>query len=442
MSRKNNKDEKGPGIGWVLGAAAGAAIVGAAAYGVKKLFDYIDEQERQVATNTTNREYEPEEKADQGGGNSDQDADEARNQTANEGPEASPPQATNQLASSLKDDQIPLQFRLEDYHNGYVNIARSEMDRAKKVVDDIKDAILKHFQKNDAHMITELKDCGSVVEGLKVVRPEEFDVMIPLHVNPGLFTLQYDPQVPGFYVLKQHVFPETFYSQPLEKFLRKEADSGESYLSPDMLRNYFQSNIQRAINGITQYEIKSGKKGPSILLEVTYDGGKKTSIDFVPVMVVEEKQVVAKPHPEFLHSGNKDFEKYWRESFSVKEFQVMASLPSDACHKKCLKIVKGARLNNPSQMGMLNSYIYKTMLLHMLESTDEEEWQEGCLSERFVDFLDLLHSHLRKGHLPHRFNPEVNLLDQYSPAAIEVVKNYLGKILANNRWGSLLKTMY
>lgn len=434
---RDKKDDKDSGFGWkLLGAAAAAGVMAAAAYGAKKLYDYMEEKEE--------KEKEAAEKdcAKSGKWNDEYYQESFKKLEIEDGKKPSPPSegSTNssfpkqtQLQRLLSESEVPLQTKLQEYYNGYVNIPVKEMERAQDVLCHIKRPILKYLQDIHPNIITELRDCGSTKEGLKVIKPDEFDVMIPLNVTPQSFSLEPAGSAPGFVVLRKGDC-EMF---SLDKYLSQEEEGEQKYLSPQKLRTHFQSYIRKSINSITDYKVTSGPKGPSITLHVEYDLNKKFTVDFVPVIILGETHVVAKPHPEFLKNDVPAYEKFWRESFSHKEWDIMARHTGES-HKKCLKIAKAIRLN-VAQLSMFNSYVFKTVFLHMLDESGPEEWAEETLQDRFIDFFQTFLLYLRKGQLPHHFNPCVNLLEYYDEKAVENAKNFLTRKISKTKLDSLLK---
>jgi hypothetical protein len=100
--------------------------------------------------------------------------------------------AVIQRINNTECTNLQLEKELLLYYNKYVNISDCEMIRAKQVLEDIKSFVSTFLQKQYPNVLGDLIDCGSCKEGLKVIRPDEFDVMIPLHTN-GHFNTELEP---------------------------------------------------------------------------------------------------------------------------------------------------------------------------------------------------------------------------------------------------------
>ncbi len=330
---------------------------------------------------------------------------------------------------------------LQNYHESYAEIPEHDMLTAKNVVDDIKRHIFDYFQTKCSDMkISQMKDTGSCKEGLKVICPDEFDVMFTLQLDGGYWQQVRCEEHDAFYeIRKRYTLDQT---SPYDKY------TINGFLCPRKLQRHFYGEVQRALNGFQKYFTTLESHGPAITLKVRYDEGRVLYIDFVPGVAIGGILLVPKPHKQVqLHEKTfNEYNRFWRQSFSNEEFDFLNGyLPSWYCHLTVLKIVKAIRLNCKSQFGMFSSYIYKTLLMHMLRNTSEEdmeEWEPEYLLERFVDYLKRLQSCLSDKYLPHYFLPGVNLLDEVSPATCENLYGYIDKRLRKGLLGDLLKREY
>ena len=69
------------------------------------------------------------------------------------------------------------------------------MERAQQAVENIKDEYLEHIRVNLSTFKVEMVDSGSTAEGLKVIDPDEFDVMLVVEVQklPGFVNIKLQP---------------------------------------------------------------------------------------------------------------------------------------------------------------------------------------------------------------------------------------------------------
>ncbi len=74
------------------------------------------------------------------------------------------------------------------------------MSFARSVVEDMKSCVLGYFLEfHPALQITEMKDTGSCREGLKVVSPDEFDVMFYINLDMMEWEFVHSRDNPNFF---------------------------------------------------------------------------------------------------------------------------------------------------------------------------------------------------------------------------------------------------
>ncbi len=426
----SQKDRKrGSAAGIVAGGAVALGLGAALAYGAKKLYDYL-----------TDEKDSPENVAAQKASSIDQfyaDASYRGNAASGDAGIAG--------ASSSDVPDMPLQANaslefpelLQEYYMSYVCIPGPAMKMAQAVVDDIRLHILEHVQKEQPQLgVSELTLTGSCREGLKVITPDEFDVLIPLYLENSGWTLLPSSHTPGYYRVHQKEETQSL-SSPFDACV-----VGDGYLSPQAIQQAFQGIVQDALNGYSHNKVQISGSNRGIMIHVQYTPTDSLWIGLRPAVVLDDKLVTAQPHHD-LYSDDpveSDYATLWRESFSVREFDYMThSLPPSSCHRTLLRIFKAIRLNFPHEFGVFSSYIYKTVLMHMIESGEADMWKEECLQECIVDFLDNLQGYLLKKNLPHFFNAEINLLDEHSQATCDNVRKFIRHIMGENQLRTLLE---
>ena len=189
-----------------------------------------------------------------------------------------------------------------------------------------------------------------------------------------------------------------------------------------------------------KYKINISERDGRVLVSVNYGKGEMVYLNMYPsaqfnTAEEEDVDVVPSSLPWWL-KNNKNQEQdllFWRRSYGQREYGILmhANIPS-----QCLQIMKSIRMNDP-QLTMLDTYIYKTVLFHLMES--EDEWHEAALAERFLDFLKLLETYLQSKHLPHYFEPQVNLLEGIDEPFLQGLLQYIGKILGQEQLKILLQ---
>lgn len=313
------------------------------------------------------------------------------------------------------------------------------MDQATRVVEDVKKMFLRYCHDKLPDLdILGLRNTGSAEEGLKVIKADEFDVMIHLNLDSQRWHLEESDLAPGYWYIKTSTDVIT-----AQSFSPSPRQISGSLLQPNMIIRQFQSIIQKSVNlGGTKYDIRTSTHGPAITLAVTYEvygEQRHLDIDLVPSISLGSTWLVAKPHP-LAQTDPAQYASLWRQSFSFDEYQrINVDLAQrGACHQKCLMILKAIRLNHFSQLGALSSYVYKTLLLQQMAL--EEDWSDEALPERFYDLLMGLKQALSEGRLDNFFCPGMNLLAGMRAEALENIRYFVIKKMTQDGMLSLLKT--
>ena len=310
-----------------------------------------------------------------------------------------------------------------------------------------------------------MEPAGSTAEGLKVIRPNEFDV--ELHLDVG--SVKFDTVDCGEFEYVLVEFKDEDDAKRLHQFATlHKFSSGTSFVcfDPQKVRTVFQGLIQRSINDISsnfRYNMRVGRVGPAITIWIDHPVIGNISMDLVPLIYIDGFELVAKPHPKLrnkrMHShfdyGSKslfnrvceerdEFAQFWIRSFAREERTYINQgfydgFPQNSCHKKCLQIIKAIKENHRAELGMLRSYIFKTIFLHMLRDLDKEDWEGDKLEERFKDFVKRLRGHLMTKRLPHFFVMELNLLRELESITLYNAMRFLQRIIDKDRYLNFLR---
>ncbi|XP_033125621.1 uncharacterized protein LOC117123719, partial [Anneissia japonica] len=188
-------------------------------------------------------------------------------------------------------NQSPLLSELRQYRIKYVDIPHDEQTRAKAIVQNIK---LKFQQYNSGspYNFRQIFHQGSSYEGLKVIKADEFDLLVPLNLNNHDWIIATSSQqgTSGYYMItKQHGSAVTTCDNFTE----------QGGLIPAKVRQNMQSVVQRAVNSMSgrNFSINLRPTGPAITLHVVYDHGKESFIDIVPCLQLNGRSFVAKSPP-------------------------------------------------------------------------------------------------------------------------------------------------
>ncbi|XP_033120701.1 cyclic GMP-AMP synthase-like [Anneissia japonica] len=365
-----------------------------------------------------------------------------------------PSEAEEDDISPLTDDMHYLQRRksltkeLRRYYSEAVAIPNAKRKRAKEVVEDIKRSLqwfvglMPINESESKYIFGNIISQGSSYEGLKVIEPNEFDLLLPLELEDGLWTYTAE-------TAEEHnddaIVAQTqyFYIEKDEnaKTLYENAIFNCVYLDPITIKQRMQSIVQRAINKMNFPYLQGDITlchglGPALTLGVCYDDDKqKMKIDIVPSIRIDDNLFVAKKHPDADYKSPENMHNYlWRESYSEKEKKIIKKMDKeDECRRTCLKILKTIREKKEKKASLLeealDSYHLKTCMLHLNDDKTIGPWDKDKLKYRFKDLLRKLLEFLEKKTMPNYHCSGVNLLSTIKNSQRIGIINWLTSIL-------------
>ncbi|XP_014875607.1 cyclic GMP-AMP synthase isoform X1 [Poecilia latipinna] len=337
---------------------------------------------------------------------------------------------------SVSEDSV-LQSTLEK-----LKIRAKDKSDTSKVVNDFIENLIRHLKKETICFqdVDKPLRTGSYYENLKILDPDEFDVMLPMPVE----RVQVEPfrENGAFYsvALKRG-------NSHLMKFQQNDV------LSASEMLQEFRNEVKKFAKGFPAWTIEK-KKGGCPAVTLTHKVGSVTiSLDVVLCLKVTsswpsftsdglkidqwlgtkvKREYKWKPYylvPKYEGRGNVENDGVlnkdaWRISFSHIEKDIIKKHGSEktccerggasCCRKHCLKLLKHLlhllKENDPS-FAKFCSYHAKTTLLHACCSrTRDSDWGASDLSRCFGLLLQDFESHLRRGELYNFFIPSQNLL--------------------------------
>ncbi|XP_030296993.1 cyclic GMP-AMP synthase [Sparus aurata] len=328
-----------------------------------------------------------------------------------------------------------------------LKIRKKEISDAAEVVNKITNAIINHM-KQKSECFKEVGNplrSGSYYEKLKISKPDEFDVMVPMLVDRA--SVEPFGKDGAFYSvgLKRG-------NNPLKKFQEEDTLSAS-----DMLKE-FREEVKKSVKGFTEWEVTKKKRGCPAVTLITQVKSITISLDIVLCLMVKsswpsftndglkiEGWLGTKVKREYKQSGYYLVPKYegngnreddgvlakdsWRVSFSHIEKAIMKNHGSEktcceqggarCCRKDCLKLLKNLLSElkeSDSSFDKFCSYHVKTTLLHACCSrTKDTDWSASSLSHCFQQLLQDFVAHLESGELNNFFIPTQNLLSGPGP---------------------------
>lgn len=339
--------------------------------------------------------------------------------------------------------QISLYQQVLSYYQEYVDIPDEQMHAAQEVVDQVILAVRSQVQERNSFRSLSLKvgdlvSFGSVTEGLKVVRPDCFDVMIPVMVgakcgaqeanvgdrNPGKFviTVTHDDSGEG----------------------RELCDEEDRLLSSKLLE-VLQVVIGKAVDGTSSFRCVDEqlplRRTAAICVAVN---GHNITVRFVPFVIIDSCLFLPAVDPVCADQQSDVDGRLWVKSYVRQEKWSVDRFDSSVRgHLVALKLLKAIRLNHQEQFGCISSYHLKMLLFHILEDLpDSCDWDANAIVERLIDLITRLADALSEHNLPHYFEQNVNLLQDVPHELCINLAKFLEKKLAHSDIPCLLKRDY
>lgn len=289
---------------------------------------------------------------------------------------------------------------------------------------------------------------GSAYEQHKVRSPDAFDVLLPLRLPPRL-ELHVAPQRQerAAFVCALEVVPPPDGSRPLNEpvgggELQALLDGGGRYLSAALLLRWFQGHVQRCLGAVRarlqercRVTVTVGPGRP-LTLHITPRSDYmcchlSLAVRLIPAIPLGDSlfltplQAIEQQPPWMAAASlSKLGGPFWTLNVSRQEQRLLSWVkdqgPADACHLKCLQILKGLRdlgsrsLDQPLSAQwsrILSSYVLKTALFSLLPQAPLQAWEDQFLVERLEDLVLFLKEGLQNRMLRHFFLGRPSLPD-------------------------------
>ena len=327
----------------------------------------------------------------------------------------------------------------------------NEADEVRHKLETLVNNILTEVEKQDERFQSTLIQSGSVYEGVKVHKPDEFDFMVRINCLTNKPSMHPSDKGQGYVKLalnedewtefkdEQGFFSPNLLSRHFKKLVSESLSNTEVPEGLVILRTnqqlldstwgpvYFtllgNSSGQDSPSGLMYSETH----GPATTLYLRWQGGESYNnlevtmdltlsleylISLLPV------QLAKLPHSvdEYLHRTGfhvvpAGFDS-WRISFSVAEREILRSSPDG--FKVCFRVLKVARNTISELLGLdpslVPSYIFKTVLLSQLFKLAGHRWDKDCWSQLIDDVIKAILQGIVHEKIPSFFIPGYNLL--------------------------------
>ncbi|XP_043940744.1 cyclic GMP-AMP synthase-like [Protopterus annectens] len=334
---------------------------------------------------------------------------------------------------------------------------------SEQLIDYLKTTPYKSYFKNVKKLPT-----GSYYEYLKILRPDEFDIMLPI-ATPAIIWNELDDHSGLYYKVSLRRPSRSFSTAFL---VDNELTISSVKMKEEMkklMKDFLKKFLSVPSPGLTLQIKRNKQNSPAVTLVLQDDKGEEQiSIDVVPALEVPapfgwpkltkeglniDKWLGKKTRVSFRSQHfyfvpkqpegklSEEQKESWRISFSHIEKKIMldhgnsktcCEHPStQCCRKTCLRLMKSLihclKAQYPQEMSGLKSYYVKTAFLHTLtQCPDDSQWSKYRLCECFLKVLDDFIRHIAEANLPHFFLPSCNLFkNTFSPRCQQLILSHL-----------------
>ncbi|XP_075678241.1 protein mab-21-like 2 isoform X5 [Dermatophagoides pteronyssinus] len=331
-----------------------------------------------------------------------------------------------------------LLYHINKFCNDRVVYRRNQIAKTIREITKIVQDILKEVEIQEPRFISSLNECNGHYEGLEVISPNEFEVVLYLN-QMGVFNFVDDGTLPGCAVLKLQLSD----GRKRSMSLWVEFITASGYLSARKIRSRFQTLVAQACDKIPYRDIVKMIPDTSevklrirerYIVQITpafrCSGLWPRSASHWPVptsswpppnLVAEVKaegfDLLSKECVSLQGKQSSMEGDAWVLSFLEAENRLL----QNGYRKKCLSILKTLRDRHLDLPGApINEYHMKTLLLYECEKHPRDtEWEEVCLGDRINGILLQLISCLQCRRCPHYFLPNLDLFRGKSHSALE-----------------------
>ena len=342
--------------------------------------------------------------------------------------------------------QSKLLFQLNKYYNERVHGRKSGICKSLRDVCKVVQDVLKEVEVQEPRFISSLTEVNNRFEGLQVISPTEFEVVLYLN-QMGVFNFVDDGGIPGCAVLKLSDGRKRSMS------LWVEFITASGYLSARKIRSRFQTLVAQAVD---KCSYRDSVKMVADTTEVKLRIRERYVVQITPAFKcggIWPRSAahwpiphISWPNPNLVAEVKTEgFDLLSKESIYMKDKQSAAEgdawvicfsqaelmLLQGGCRRKCLSILKALRDRHLDVPGKpIEGYHMKTLLLYECEKHPREvEWDETCLGDRINGILLQMISCLQNRRCPHYFLPNLDLFKGKSAASMDSAAKQCWRIL-------------
>jgi len=339
-------------------------------------------------------------------------------------------------------DMVGPQTKLMNQIDKFQTVQVSDRNMgARKTIHDVCTVVqdmLKEVEAQEPRFISSLTEVNGRFDGLRVVSPTEFEVVLYLN-QMGEFNFVDDGSMPGCAVLKLSDGRKRSMS------LWVEFITASGYLSARKIRCRFQTLVAQACD---KSAYRDSVKMMNDASEVKIRIREKYVVQITPAFKCNgvwprsaaqwPSMTMSWPHPNLAAQVKMEgFDLLSKESIALQNKQSSTSMEGDAwiislheaenilmvggARKKVLSMMKTIRDRHLDLQGNpVSVYILQTLMLYECEKHPrEEEWEDCHVGDRISGIIMQLISCLQCRKCPHFFLPNVDLFRGKTPASLD-----------------------
>lgn len=350
--------------------------------------------------------------------------------------------------------QSKVLYQLNKYCGERVQARKTQIAKTVREVCKVVQDVLREVEVQEPRFISSLTECNGRFEGLDVISPNEFEVVLYLN-QMGVFNFVDDGSLPGCAVLKLSDGRKRSMS------LWVEFITASGYLSARKIRSRFQTLVAQACDKCAYRDsVKMIADTSEVKLRIRERYVVQITPSFKCSGVWPRSAAhwplphIPWPHPNLVAEVKTEgFDLLSKECAAIQGKQsamegdawvmsfveVESRLLTGGCRRKCLSLLKTLRDRHLELPGNpVTGYHLKTLLLYECEKHPREiEWEESCLGDRISGILMQLISCLQCRRCPHYFLPHLDLFKGKSPTALENAAKHVWRLtrelLTNSR---------
>ncbi|KAJ8732283.1 hypothetical protein PYW08_015013 [Mythimna loreyi] len=351
-----------------------------------------------------------------------------------------------------------LDLYLQEVFKQFISIKDDDFKKSQEVFKSVFDQVKQkmgeqcnYFKKYSSQIMY----AGSVSDGIKVGRMDEFDMDIVIRLPINYADVTIENEEPGFVKLKITNAFDHLDKQPnwenCHKVTREWRDA-DKYLLQNKFRQWMHKNVQKALNLMEGkvtvngdvYLLTYKESGPAYTLNIRNDVGTDKyalDVDLVPVIkfmyprtpdgyrVIEgitAKDWLVVPKPNKALTDNTLKNRCWRLSFQEQERELIKDCKA---LKTTIRLVK--KLRDALEMKAIASYYIKSLFLKKVNEMQDKTYWQNKVSVLFRTMVEELYLAIKIKNIPFFWNCDHNLIGGLKPSLQKIYCERLKDVIAS-----------